>query len=139
MAGVGLTVPIMLPLEVCAVVVGTLGVCVKLVRRKLMKAEKHGNIKVIADSIKDLISKALQDGHISDDEFRMVLCELEIYNDLKDKTHTKQSGLSESEKKVHGRRKSTGTECHSKKDKKYVLNCCSNIFEYEPPPSYEQC
>ena len=29
----------------------------------------------------------------------MVLCELEKYNDLKDKTHTKQSGLSEQEKK----------------------------------------
>ena len=104
MAGVALTVPVLLPLETAAVVCGCLGVCIKIVRRKLMsKAQKNGNIKVIADSkinsIKDLISKALQDGQISDSEFKMVLCELEKYNDLKDKTHTKQSDLSEQEKK----------------------------------------
>ena len=57
-----------------------------------------------------MISKALQDGQISDDEFKMVLCELKKYNDLKDKTTTKQSSLSESEKKeVNRRRKSTST------------------------------
>ena len=115
MAGIGLTVPVMLPLEIAAAVCGCIGVCVNLVRRKLTsKAQKHSNIKAIADSkinsIKDLISKALQDGQISDDEFKMVLCELEKYNDLKDKTKTKQSGLSESEKKklIEGR-KSTST------------------------------
>ena len=46
-----------------------------------------------------MISKALQDRQVSDNEFKMVLCELEKYNDLKDKTQTKQSGLSEQEKK----------------------------------------
>ena len=104
MAGVALTVPVLLPLEIAAVVCGCMGVCIKIVRRKLMsKAQKHGNIKIIADSkinsIKDLISKALQDRQMNDSEFKMVLCELEKYNDLKDKTHTKQFGLSEQEKK----------------------------------------
>ena len=104
MAGIGLTVPIMLPLEITSAVRGCIGVCVNLVRRKLTsKAQKHNKIKAIADSkinsIKYLISKALQDGQISDDEFKMILCELEKYNDLKDKTKTKQSGLSESEKR----------------------------------------
>ena len=51
------------------------------------------------NSVKNLISKALADWQISDEEFQMVLCELDRYNDLKDKTHTKQSGLSEQEKK----------------------------------------
>ena len=74
MAGVALTVLVLLPLEIAAVVCGCMDVCIKIVRRKLMsKAQKHGNIKVIADSkinsIKDLISKALQDGQISDSEF----------------------------------------------------------------------
>ena len=104
LAGVGITVPIMLPLEIAAVVCGCMGVCVKLVRRKLMsKTQKHYEIKTLGESklnsIKDLISKALQDGQISESEFKMVLCELEKYNDLKDKAHTKQSGLSEAEKK----------------------------------------
>ena len=104
LAGVGITVPIMLPLEIAAVVCGCMGVCVKLVRRKLMsKTQKHYEIKTLGESklnsIKDLISKALQDGQISESEFKMVLCELEKYNDLKDKARTKQSGLSEEEKK----------------------------------------
>ena len=95
----------MLPLEIAAAVCGCIGVCVNLVRRKLTsKAQKHSNIKAIADSkinrIKDLFSKALQHGQISDDGFKMVLCEQEKYNDLKDKTHTKQSVLREAEKRM---------------------------------------
>lgn len=104
LAGVGLTVPIMLPLEIGAVVCGSLGVCVKLVRRKLTsKAQKHYEIKTIADSklnsIKDLISKALTDGQISENEFKLVLDELDKYNKLKDNIHSKQTGLSEAERK----------------------------------------
>lgn len=104
LAGVGLTVPIMLPLEIGAVVCGSLGVCVKLIRRKMTsKAQKHYEIKTIADSklnsIKDLISKALTDGQISENEFKLVLDELDKYNKLKDNIHSKQTGLSESERK----------------------------------------
>ena len=51
------------------------------------------------NSVKNLISKALNDRQISEQEFQMVLCELDRYNDLNDKKHTKQSGLSEQEKK----------------------------------------
>ena len=104
LASVGLAVPIMLPIEICAVVSGGLGVCVKLIRRKMTsKAQKHYEIKTIADSklnsIKDLISKALSDGQISENEFKMVLDELDKYNKLKENIHSKQTGLSESERK----------------------------------------
>ena len=104
LAGVGLAVPIMLPLEIGAVVCGSLGVCVKLIRRRLTsKAQKHYEIKTIADSklnsIKDLISKALTDGQISENEFKLVLDELDKYNKLKDNIHSKQTGLSETDKK----------------------------------------
>ena len=51
------------------------------------------------NSVKNLISKALNDGQISTEEFQLVLCELDRYNDLKDKTRTNQSGLSKQEKK----------------------------------------
>ena len=51
------------------------------------------------NSVKNLISKALNDGQISTEEFQLVLCELDRYNYLKDKTSTKQSGLSEQEKR----------------------------------------
>ena len=103
MAGVGLAVPVMLPLEIVAIVCGCMGVCVKLLRRKLMsKAQKHYEIRTLGESklnsIKSLISTALNDGQISEQEFKIVLDELNKYNDLKDKTHAKQSGLSGQEK-----------------------------------------
>ena len=42
MAGVGLAAPIMLPLEIVAIVCGCMGVSVKLLRHKLMtKTQKH--------------------------------------------------------------------------------------------------
>ena len=105
LAGVGLAVPVLLPIDIVAIVCGCMGVCVKLVRRKLMsKAQKHYEIKTLGgesklNSIKNLISTALNDGQLSDQEFKTVLDEQNKYNDLKDKTHTKQPGLSEQEKK----------------------------------------
>ena len=88
MAGVGLAVPVLLPLEIAAIVCGTLGVCVKFIRRKLhLKVEKHDQIRTMAvsklNSISDLVSKALQDGQISEVEFKTILNELEKYNSLK--------------------------------------------------------
>ena len=104
LAGVGLAIPVLLPLEIVAVVCGCMGVCVKAFRRKLMsKAQKHYEIKTIADSklnsIKDLVSMALTDGQISENEFTLMLDELDKYNKLKDNIHSKQIGLSEAERK----------------------------------------
>ena len=69
----------------------------------MSKTQKHCKIKTLGESklnsIKSLISTALNDGQISEQEFKIVLDKLNKYNDLKDKTHTKQSGLSEQEKK----------------------------------------
>ena len=104
MGGIGIAVPFMLPLEIAAIVCGVAGVCVKFIRRRLhSKAKKHYEIKTLAESklnsVKDLISKALNDGQMSEQEFKMVLDELERYNTLKDKTRSKQSGVSEVERK----------------------------------------
>ena len=105
LAGVGITVPIMLPLEIAAVVCGGLGMCVKLIRRKLTtKTQKHCNVQTIAESklnsIKDIVSKALQDGEISGDEFKMVLNEMEKYSELKQEIKTtKNTEITDEEKK----------------------------------------
>ena len=105
LAGVGITVPIMLPLEIAAVVCGGLGMCVKLIRRKLMtKTQKHRNVQTIAESklnsIKDIVSKALQDGEISEGEFKMVLNEMEKYSELKQEIKTtKNIEITDEEKK----------------------------------------
>ena len=103
MAGVGLAVPVLLPLEISAIVCGTLGVCVKFIRRKLhLKAAKHDQIKTMAvsklNSISDLVSKALQDGQLSEVEFKTILNELEKYNELKQGLK-KTSEVTEEEKK----------------------------------------
>ena len=100
LTGIVLTIPIMFPLEIVAVVCGSLGACVKLVRRRLTsKAKKHNAIKVLAESklnsVKDLISKALNDVQISDNEFKLILDELDKYNKMKDSIHSKQTGMSE--------------------------------------------
>ena len=73
MAGIGLAVPVMLSLEIAAIVCGCLGACVKMVRPKSMsKAQKHYEIKTIGESklnsVKNLFSKALNDGQISEQE-----------------------------------------------------------------------
>ena len=105
LASVGITVPIMLPLEIAAVVCGGLGMCVKLIRRKLMtKTQKHCNVQTIAESklnsIKDIVSKALQDGEISGGEFKMVLNEMEKYSELKQEIKTtKNIEITDEEKK----------------------------------------
>ena len=103
MAGAGIAVPFMLHLGIASIVTGSIGVCVKLIRRKLQsKAKKHDAIRNIAEtkinSITDLISKALQDGQIAEKEFKMILDELKKYNELKDVTRSKQTGLSNDEK-----------------------------------------
>ena len=60
----------------------------------MSKTQKHYEIITIGESklnsVKNLISKALSDGQISTEEFQLLLCELDRYNDLKAKTHTKQ-------------------------------------------------
>ena len=105
MGGIGIAVPFMLPLEIAAIVCGVAGVCVKFVRRRLhLKAQKHYEIKTLAESklnsVKDLISKALNDGQISQQEFTIILDELERYYSLKESVRqSKNSEISEAVKK----------------------------------------
>ena len=89
LATVGIAIPVLLPVQITAAICGSVGVCIKLIRRRLTtKANKHYKIKTIADSklnsIKDLISKSLTDGQISENEFKLILDELEKYIILKE-------------------------------------------------------
>ncbi len=74
-----------------ATVLGVLGVSGKLVGRRLqVKAKKHDEIRLLAESklntIADHVSKALRDGVISDEEFCLVLNEIEKYGAMKART-----------------------------------------------------
>ena len=79
----------------------------------------------------------MNDGQISEQEFQMVLCELDRYNDLKDKTHTKQSGLSEQEKKkLIEEGKSQALALFKKKYKRNIIIFTEKIILNDPPPAY---
>ncbi|CAG2245247.1 unnamed protein product [Mytilus edulis] len=87
-AGIGIAIPILLPLQITAVACGSVGGVIKLIRRKLTsKAKKHYEIKTLAEcklnSIKDLISRSLTDNKISEEEFKLILEELEKFNEMK--------------------------------------------------------
>ena len=80
--------PIVLGLEIAALACGTLGVVGKFIGRRLaVKAKKHDGIRVLAESklntIADHVSRALMDGQISDQEFRLITDEVEKYSKLK--------------------------------------------------------
>ena len=100
----GLALQVLFPVELVAVICGCMDVCAKLVRRKInVEGKKHYGIKTLGESklnsIKNLVSKSLQNGQISDHKFTTILEELKRYNEMKDNLHTAQTGLSESKKK----------------------------------------
>ena len=76
------------PLGFTAVASGVLSVVSAAVSKILLKkVEKHQQIKLIAaaklSSVNGLVSRALQDGHISNEEFQIILQEMESYRDHK--------------------------------------------------------
>ena len=68
-----------------------------------IEAQKHYEIKTLgtskSNSIKNLVSKALNDGQLSKQEFKIVLDEMDRYNDFECEMHTKQSWLSDQNKR----------------------------------------
>ena len=48
--------------------------------------------------VKDSISRTITDGEISQEEFKMILDEIEKHKKLKDQIRSKQTGISEEEK-----------------------------------------
>ena len=91
-AGVGLLSTIIaapvVGLEAATVACGVAGIAGKYVsRRLLVKAKKHDEIRVLAlsklNSVTDIISNSLRNGHISPEEYKAVLDEEEKYRQLK--------------------------------------------------------
>ena len=96
--GVGLlstivAAPVVLGLEIAALGCGLLGVAGKFVSRRLsVKAKKHDEVRVLAESklntIADHVSRALTDGQISDEEFRLIIDEAQKYTQMKAEIRT---------------------------------------------------
>ena len=109
-SGVGLlstiiAVPSAIGIQAGTIVCGLLGAGGKFIGRKLQKrARMHDQIRVLAESkintIADRISTALTADKISDEEFRLILSEVDKFNQMKDAIRGRQKqGLSEDEKK----------------------------------------
>ena len=96
--GVGLlttviAAPVVLGLEIAAYGCGLLGVAGKFIGRRLsVKAKKHDEVRVLAESklntIADHVSRALTDGQISDEEFRLIIDEAQKYTQMKAEIRT---------------------------------------------------
>lgn len=100
--------PIAIGLQAGAIACGLVGTGGRAIGRKLQtKAKKHDQICVLAESklntIADHISKALNDDKITDEEFHLILSEVDKYNEMKSEIRTAKLrqgvGLSEVEKK----------------------------------------
>ena len=86
--------PIVIPLEGMALFTGLLSIIGKYsVKKSTSKAEKHEMIKTIAstklDTISSHISKASSDDKVTDEEFRLILEELEKYKVMKEEVRDK--------------------------------------------------
>jgi hypothetical protein len=92
-AGVGLlstiiAAPIVVGLEAAAMACGVLSIASKFVEKKLStKARKHDDLRMLAlskaNTIASHVSKALSDGEVSDEEFRIIMEEVSKYEELK--------------------------------------------------------
>ena len=90
----GILLPVAVPLAVSAGTLGVIGVTCKCINRKLKgKAQKHSSILQLAESklnsIREIISKAINDNNITDDEFKLVVDEMKKYNAMKENIQTK--------------------------------------------------
>lgn len=97
----GVGIPLAVWLELGSL--GCAGLCVigKMAGRRLThKYVKHRRIEAIAraklNTISDIVSKSLADGQISDIEYRLVLDELQKFQDLKQEAHAKKAPSPES-------------------------------------------
>ena len=86
--------PTVIAIEEVALLTGFLSIIGKYsVKKSTSKAEKHEKSKTIAsaklDTISSHISKALSDNKVTDEEFRLILEELEKYNVMKEEVRTK--------------------------------------------------
>ena len=86
--------PTVTAIEGVALFTGFLSIIGKYsVKRSTSKAEKHEKIKTIAsaklDTIASHVSKALSDNKVTDEEFRLILVELEKYKVMKEEVRSK--------------------------------------------------
>ena len=99
--------PVVLALEIGAATTGLISLIGNnVVKKTTLKAEKHLKIKMAAsaklDTIASHISKAMMDNYISDDEFKLIMEELNKYKAMKEeiRNNTKKKLKTEEEESL---------------------------------------
>ena len=117
--------PAVIAIEGVALFTGFLTIIGKYSMKKSMpKAEKHEKIKTIVsaklDTIASHVSKALSDNKVTDEEFRLILEELEKYKVMKEevRSKTKKKIVTETEEKLIKRGRQEARESFRKLVKK---------------------
>jgi len=90
----GVVTPIGVPLASASLALGVGSVIIHKTQKVFnSKAKKHDKIKTLAesklDSISGIVSKAVEDAHVSHEEYRFVLREVEQYRKIKQQIRTK--------------------------------------------------
>ena len=103
----GVGAPFAVALGISGVVTGAISLIGNIFSKKAMtKAEKHLKIKTLAlaklDTIASHVSKAMMDDFISDEEFKLIMEEMEKYKALKEevRSNTKKKLKTEEEESL---------------------------------------
>ena len=107
MLSTGVGAPIALGLGISGAATGAIFIIGNIVGRKTTtKAEKHLKIKILAsaklNTIASHISKTMMDNYISDDEFKLIMEELNKYKAMKEeiRNNTKKNLKTEEEESL---------------------------------------
>jgi len=81
--------PAIIPIQVVVIGIGALVTVGSQIRKKLSRKEgKHERIAVLAEgklsAVSDRISKALDDGEISEEEYSLIVSELDKFREMKE-------------------------------------------------------
>ena len=100
--------PVVAAMQGVAIGAGLLTVVGKYANKKLsIKARKHESIKILAEAklntINDQISKALNDGHISVEEFSLIMSEFNKFQEMKNNIKIKARKSIDEEQKNFNR------------------------------------
>ena len=123
-----------------AVATGVLSVVsAGIIKILLKKVEKHQQIKLIAaaklSSVNGLVSRALQDGYISNEEFQIILQEMESYREHKSQIrHRITDEVKELTVEKENEIREESLKKGILKGQKMAMANLHNIMKNKPPP-----
>jgi len=104
----GIAVPISLPLGATSAILGFIAFMTIKTKHKIMsKIIRNEKVIILAsskiNSISQLVSKIINDSDVTDDEYKLVVQEYEIYQEMKKKRKTNNPVNARSDKDIFGK------------------------------------